>query len=135
MDLHVRKLFWTQDGWPIVSPERYAWEDNSTVAKDSLTGTWERIALNYTVVPGYDKEQVSPNLQVSSSINIVADGSVSGAVTGSWTYSAPWLQIARGDGGVDKVFVQKGRDWENKRNTIIFTGLDNTGTAVWGKKK
>ncbi len=56
MDLHVRKMFWTSDGWPVVSPERY-------------------------------------------------------------------------------VFVQKARDWERKTNTIIFTGLNNEGTAVWGKKK
>jgi arabinan endo-1,5-alpha-L-arabinosidase len=40
MILHVRKIFWTQNGWPIVSPERYAWEDNAAVAKDSITGQW-----------------------------------------------------------------------------------------------
>ena len=33
-------------------------------------------------------------------------------------------------------FVRRcGRDWENKKNSIIFTGLNNVGTAVWGKKK
>ena len=41
----------------------------------------------------------------------------------------------RRNGFTDKVYVQKGRDWENKKNTIIFTGLNNQGTAVWGKKK
>jgi len=135
MDLHVRKLFWTTDGWPVVSPERYAWEDNSTVSQDSITGDWERIALYYTVVPGYSAEQVSPNMQVSSAITIAANGTVSGTVTGTWTYAAPWLLINRNDGGVEKVLVQRGRDWENKKNTVIFTGLDNAGLALWGKKK
>jgi arabinan endo-1,5-alpha-L-arabinosidase len=135
MDLHVRKLFWTSDGWPVVSPERYAREDNSLVAADSLVGSWERIVLNYTVVPGYAAEQVNPDLQVSAVVTFASNGTVSGAFSGTWSYTAPWLQIVWANGHTDKVFVQKGRDWENKKATIVFTGLDNTGTAVWGKKK
>jgi arabinan endo-1,5-alpha-L-arabinosidase len=135
MDLHVRKLFWTADGWPVVSPERYAWEDNTTVAKDSLSGVWERIALNYTVVPGYGAEQVSPDLQVAALTTLSLDGTITGAESGTWSYSAPWLQLNWASGVIDKVFVQKGRDWENKKSTIIFTGLNSAGTAIWGKKK
>jgi arabinan endo-1,5-alpha-L-arabinosidase len=135
MDLHVRKIFWTTDGWPIVSPERYAWEDNSTVAKDSLVGNWEQIVLNYHVVPGYANEQVSPDMQLAVALNIAADGTLNGDPGNKWTYTAPWLQISWSNGSTDKMYVQKGRDWENKKSTIIFTGLDNMGIAIWGKKK
>lgn len=135
MDLHVRKLFWTTDGWPVVSPERYAWEDNSTVAKDSLVGNWESIVLNYQVVPGYGDQQVSPDMQVATALTIAADGTLNGDAGSKWTYSAPWLQLNWSNGGVYKVFVQKGRDWENQKSSIIFTGLDNAGTAIWGKRK
>jgi arabinan endo-1,5-alpha-L-arabinosidase len=40
------------------------------------------------------------------------------------------------NGITDKVFVQKGHDWEKTGRpiTVIFTGLNNKGTAVWGKK-
>jgi len=135
MDLHVRKMFWTTDGWPLVSPERYAWEDNSTVPKDSLAGSWERIVLGYKVVPGYDKEQVSPDMQVAVTMTIAADGTLNGDAASKWTYTAPWLSITWSSGATEKVLVQKGRDWENKKNTLIFSGLSNTGIAVWGKKK
>ncbi len=135
MDLHVRKIFWTPDGWPVVSPERYAWEDNSTVAKDSLTGSWENIELNYTVVPGYADKQTSPDMQTSTALTIAADGTLNGDAGSTWTYSAPWLQLKWSNGATDKLFVQKGRDWENKKSTIIFTGLNNSGTAEWGKKQ
>jgi arabinan endo-1,5-alpha-L-arabinosidase len=135
MDLHVRKLFWTTDGWPVVSPERYAWEGNATVAKDSLTGTWETIVLDYQVVPGYSAEQISPDFQVASTLTLTADGTLNGDAASKWTYAAPWLEMKFSNGTDEKVFVQNGRDWENKKSTVIFTGLNNTGTAVWGKKK
>lgn len=134
MDLHVRKMFWTLDGWPIVSPERYAWEDNSTVSKDSLIGNWEQIILNYHVVPGFQNEQISPDLQVFTPITIGADGTLNSDAGSTWKYDAPWLVMKWSNGTTDNVFVQKGRDWENEKNTIILTGLDNKGTAVWGKK-
>jgi arabinan endo-1,5-alpha-L-arabinosidase len=135
MDLHVRKIFWTQDGWPVVSPERYAWEDNSTISKDSLIGNWEQIILGYKVVPGYANEQTSPDFQTAISLAINADGTLNNDASSKWTYSEPWLQLNWSNGYTDKVFVQKGRDWENKKSTIVFSGLNNDGTAIWGKKK
>lgn len=135
MDLHVRKLFWTSDGWPVASPERYAWEKDSLISQNDLAGGWERIVLNYRVVPGYSAEQTSPDFQISEDLTIAADGTLNGSAASTWTYSAPWLQLKWSNGTTEKVFVQKGRDWENKKNTIIFTGLNNAGIAVWGKKK
>lgn len=135
MNLHVRKIFWTQDGWPVVSPERYAWEDNSTVAREQISGEWEQIILGYRVVPGYGDEQTNPDLQTATNLTIGADGTLNGDAASKWTYNAPWLQLSWSNGFTDKVFVQKGRDWENKKETIIFSGLNNEGTAIWGKKK
>jgi arabinan endo-1,5-alpha-L-arabinosidase len=135
MNLHVRKIFWTPEGWPVVSPERYAWEDQATVPRDSLVGEWEQIILGYRVVPGYANEQVLPDFQTSIPLTLAADGSLNGNAANKWTYNAPWLVMTWANGFTDKVFVQKGRDWEAKRNTVIFSGLNNTGTAIWGKKK
>jgi len=134
MDLHVRKIFWTQSGWPVVSPERYAWESNDAVAQDSISGQWERIELGYKVVPGFSNEQISPDFQASSNLSIDAAGTINGN-EGTWTYTAPWLQLNWNPGKTEIVYVQKGRDWENKKNTYVFTGLNEVGTAIWGKKK
>ncbi|HEY4107984.1 arabinan endo-1,5-alpha-L-arabinosidase [Puia sp.] len=135
MDLHVRKLFWTPDGWPVASPERYAGEGDSTVTAAALTGAWEQMDLNYLVVPGYQDQQVSPNFQTSASLSIAADGTFNNNPANTWTYNAPWLSLSYAGGRTDKLFVQPGRDWENKKATLIFTGLNNTGTATWGKKQ
>ena len=31
-----------------------------------------------------------------------------------------------------KIFV--GHDWENKKTTLLFTGINKDGFSVWGKK-
>ena len=74
---------------------------------------------------------------VPNSINltIAANGTLNNNAANTWTYAAPWLEMKWANGFTDKVFIQKGRDWENKKNTIIFFLLFNQGTAVWGKKK
>jgi arabinan endo-1,5-alpha-L-arabinosidase len=135
MNMHVRKLFWTQDGWPVASPERYAYEKDSLISQADIVGEWEQIVLGYNIVPGYSVEQTNPDFQNSVNLTISANGTLNGNAGNTWTYNAPWLEMKWANGFTDKVYVQKGRDWENKRNTIIFTGLNNTGTAVWGKKK
>lgn len=135
MDLHIRKIYWTADGWPVVSPERYANVADSAITASQLAGTWERIELDYEVVPGYANEQVSPDLQVASSITVAANGTITGSATGTWTYTAPWMQIKWNNGNTENVRVDRERDWENKiTTTLVFTGLNNQGTAVWGKK-
>lgn len=134
-DLHVRKLFWTADGWPVASPERYAGEGDSTVAATALTGDYEQIDLGYQVVPGYGDQQVSPDFQTSVTLSLAANNTFNGVAGNSWSYTAPWLTLNWTGGRIDKLFVQPGRDWENKKSTIILSGLNNSGTAVWGKKK
>ena len=134
MVLHVRKLFWTADGWPVASPERYALEDNADVPAANIIGQWDRIKFDYFVVPGFDREQLYPDLQIATNLTIDAGGTIN-TNAGTWTYAAPWLQLTWNTGTIEKVLVQKGRDWESKKNSFVFTGLNETGTAICGKKK
>lgn len=136
MDMHVRKMFWTSDGWPIVSPERYAAVNQSTVDVKEVLGNWERIVMKYKIVPGYAAEQTSPDFQVSSELIISDDGSFNNNLANKWTYVYPWLTLTWSDGNVEKLNISRERDWENKiANSLVFTGLDTYGIAVWGKKK
>ena len=81
MDLHVRKIFWTTDGWPVVSPERYAWEKDSLISQNDIAGDWEQIILGYNVVPGYANEQTSPDFQNSVALTINANGNLNGSAS------------------------------------------------------
>lgn len=135
MVMHVRKIFWTDEGWPVVSPERYAGIEQTPVAKEALTGEWEQIVLGYQIVPGYADEQISPDFQESVPLHLDARGTINGNADSQWSYDAPWLDLNWNNERIDKVRVERGRDWENKNETLIFTGLNHKGTAIWGKKR
>lgn len=135
MVLHVRKIHWTESGWPVVSPERFANVEQAPVAAEDLAGDWERIVLDYSIVPGYANEQLSPDFQVAEPLKLNRDGTLNSDAASTWAYEAPWLELRWGSGRTDKVHVERGRDWENKvANTLLFTGLNDQGTAIWGKK-
>jgi arabinan endo-1,5-alpha-L-arabinosidase len=135
MDLHVRKMHWTEDGWPIVSPERYAGVAQSEITAQDFAGNYEQIILGYQVVPGYSAEQVQPDFQTSIALKLDTNGSINGDSNNQWSYQAPWLTLTWGGTWVDKLHVERGRDWENKKeSTILLSGLNNAGTAIWGKK-
>lgn len=135
MVLHVRKIHWTQDGWPVVSPERYADVDQDEITNDDLVGNYEQIIFGYNVVPGYAEEQTSPDFQTSIGLELNADGSINGDESNQWSYDAPWLSLEFSNGFTDKLYVEWGRDWENSVDkAILFTGLNNDGTAIWAKK-
>lgn len=136
MVLHIRKIHWTQDGWPIVSPERYAAVDKTEITSADLVGNYEQIILGYSVTPGYADEQRFPDFQNSIDLELKTDGSINDNANDVWSYDSPWLTLNFGDGAfIDKLHVERGRDWENKiESTILFSGLNNEGTAIWGKK-
>jgi len=43
--MQIRKIFWTEEGWPLVSAEPYAGEVEQEIPREALLGRWERISL------------------------------------------------------------------------------------------
>ena len=75
---HVRAIKWTEDGWPVIDPERYAAVPETAITEASFIGTWEQITMNYQY----------KTIQKSVTINLTADKKVSGAITGTWSYDS-----------------------------------------------
>ncbi|MEM2179134.1 MAG: arabinan endo-1,5-alpha-L-arabinosidase [Candidatus Methanomethylicaceae archaeon] len=132
MYLHIRRILWTDDGWPVVSPERYAGEVVQEIPKDILIGKWERIVLD----PYVKIQAISEKLVLDSNGGLIANNK-----KGIWEFIAPntlklkWYVDEKG-----KIFdtetlkIIAAWDWENWRPTIVFTGLNTKGIAIWGKK-
>lgn len=120
---HVRSIKWTQDGWPIVMPERYAAVPKTTIEESDLVGTWEHINLAYN----YGKQQTSQTLILT------ADKKASGAITGRWSYDASTSTLTIGS---QRVLIERELNWEatTRVPTIVYAGLTSSGQSVWGKK-
>ena len=52
MVLHIRQLFFTPEGWPVASPERYAGTASRQFSKEDLVGEWEIIRVQE---PAYER--------------------------------------------------------------------------------
>lgn len=130
---HVRRIVWCPASpaepdnlWPIALPERYAAvPDFGTITKDSLVGTWEHINLKYTFA----------QQDAATALTLKADGTMSGALNGTWSYDAAKKQLTLGNA---IVCVEREVDWEAnpRRVTFVYAGTGKTlNTTYWGKKK
>ncbi|WP_373231735.1 arabinan endo-1,5-alpha-L-arabinosidase [Cohnella sp.] len=126
MYLHVRKLLWTADGWPVVSPERYAGEKTQAIPEDDLAGEWQRIV----------HERLIDGVVESESLRLLPDGRIGSEDSkDTWTFDGDHTLTLHWDGAFkETVLVLPSWDWELNRATLVFTGLDDQGQAVWGKK-
>lgn len=120
MNLHVRRMEWTPDGWPLVSPERYANLPPQEISRDMLSGEWEHVSL---------AEVATKN----SSTRIAFNENGSLEPGGTWNYSDSLLTIHFGEMPQFECRVFREWDWENEIPTLVYTGMNKLGECIWGK--
>lgn len=138
MDLHVRRLFFTPDGWPVVSPERYAGVEQRQITANEIKGKWEIIHIREPrtlrklesgqILWGEGnllKDEWNDPLTVDFSENET-----------EWHFSADTqtIDLKLGENYLKNLITFVGHDWEKGKTTILFTGLDSKGCSVWGKR-
>jgi arabinan endo-1,5-alpha-L-arabinosidase len=134
---HVRRIIWCPasaddltDLWPIALPERYAGlSDKSPVTAEEIAGTWEHINLKYD----YGKQDVASNLVLK------ADGTMSGAMSGTWSFDAGKQYLILQKTGAKAVVLAVAReaDWEASPRvaTIVYAGTEKSLNATWWGKR
>jgi len=124
MDLHIHRMVWTSDGWPVISPERFVNVPQTNITTDSIVGTWEHIDLTSTTTNNLSKV-----------LEFRKDGTIDGISNSSWSFSNNELQlIFNGGETIIKSKIFHDWDWENKKVTICYSGLSQQGRSGWGKK-
>lgn len=142
MVLHVRQIFWTPDGWPVLSPERYRGDPVTDINAKDVIGKWEVILIDGQVPDRsleagqilWGENQLRKNeMNTSRQLVFHADRSFSGEYTGTWKIEKNNMILTTKENNMEiKVF--RGQDWENERQTFLFTGLDQNGLSFWGKR-
>lgn len=144
MDLHLRQVFFTKDGWPVVSPERYAGSEPRKFRTIDLVGEWEIIRVQESLyersleagqILWGEGELKDEEWNVSRHLKLAKDGKLDEG-KGTWELQEAEQQLTLDFGTevVKNLIVFAGHDWENETETVLFTGIDGQGRSVWGKR-
>ncbi|MDL2221758.1 fimbrillin family protein [Parabacteroides sp. OttesenSCG-928-N08] len=122
---HIRSIRWTEDGWPLVMPERYGAVPQVKITRSELIGTWEHIDLSYS----RNKQKVAADMVLDDD-NTISSDTWKGA---TWSFDEE-KQLLTANGV--KLYLQRETDWEAtpRTHSIVYAGYTTTKT-YWGKKK
>lgn len=148
MVMHLRRMFFTPTGWPVVSPQRYAGEPDRAFDTADIAGVWELVRVTDPRSDrGLEAGQVlwgegglRPDEVASSRIlTLYPGGSATTsdvAAGGGWTFDTDTqlMTLTLGDETISDLIVHHGHDWERETSTILLTGLDSHGCTVWAKR-
>ncbi|GHU99470.1 beta-xylosidase [Clostridia bacterium] len=124
----VRRMFFNEDGWPVVSPNKYGGEQEQKIGSQNLVGEWKVIKLI--------KENATCIHSVKATFN--ADKTVSGAYTGSFAATGGnKVSITLTESGVTTTYKGVAMlDWDyvNRKPVLAFTAVNENGVHLWGNR-
>lgn len=132
---HIRSIRWTEDGWPVVMPERYGAVPKVAITQSELVGEWELIQFK----PTPENSTLNDNAEQYGSVVITLqeEGTVVSDAWGegtTWSFDADNNVLSIGD---NKIYIQREVDWEKSPRglTIVGGGYENGGKITnWMKK-
>ena len=122
--VRVHEMYMTEDGWPVISPLRYAGESPETVPAESIPGLYK--VLDH-------EHDINTVEHVSDTAQLLADGTVAGCLTGTWTSDGTYIPLEV-NGRTLKGSVHTALDAGQKQWVVCFSALDETGAALWGTR-
>jgi len=146
MQLQCREIHWLSNGWPALSPERYNPVSGNDIKKEELVGTWEVVELKEIPEPvelwqgqipagGW---KYSPDVfNVSQLIEFKSDNKVLDKGEYGFTkylYNEDSFVYLSEKEELIECALFRGWDWENEKETILFSGILENGHGLWGKK-
>jgi arabinan endo-1,5-alpha-L-arabinosidase len=123
--IRVHQMFMNQDGWPVVAPYRYAGETADKVKREEVVGEYKYVNHGKAISAAINKSQY---------IRLQQNGTITGAVSGTWQRTAHNRATLNVNGAqYDGVFV---RQWEPESASYVmtFTALSKQGVAIWGSQ-
>ena len=123
---HVRRLLWTEDGWPIAVPERYGNVPQAKITASEIRGTWDFIDITYE--RDVAREGVTFEMRQTGKCT-------GGAFNGqAWSFDEESQTLTIGS---QKFLVTRECDYDSnpRRATICFCAYSSDGKhTYWGKR-
>lgn len=121
--LEARQLYFNKEGWPVLSPLRYAGETNGTATADETAGEYDVVVHS---------EGLSAEIVPSVECSFNADGTVSGALTGTWSMERDYfVTIELGGVSYSGTVCGGWRTAPEGKGVYCFTATSSDGNALW----
>lgn len=124
--MHIRRILWSNDGWPLASPLLYAGEKVQSITNELLCRTYQRITLS----PG-----IPQGICHSIPMELTPDNKliISGCIHGHWHITGKnTIEISYGK-TVEELAVIPGWDYELWQPSLALTGKNKDNICVWAK--
>lgn len=121
--IRVHQMYMNEEGWPVVSPLRYAGEPDGPVAEENRAGLY-KVLLHQRDINGVE--------HVSKEATLLPDGTVTGDHTGTWVCNDGRNITITLDGLTYRGVMHTACDLSQSAWSTCFTALDQTGAALWG---
>jgi arabinan endo-1,5-alpha-L-arabinosidase len=146
--LDLRELFWTSDGWPVLSPVTYHKVDKDEISPKDLMGNYEFIKLTPMLPQGVFNSVTLSILDhsmqgVSSTRNSwawkipqTAQGrlELGGSIRGYWRLLDMDVIEFNYENYIETYQISMAWDPDLDQRLIILTGKDSNGLACFAKK-
>ena len=135
-ELRVHEMFVNDDAWPVVAPFRYAPLSKSAVTLGASVSAADAAGTYKMINHGKD---ISTTIKASQVIKLGADGTLSGAATGSWTHKGNnnvGITLTGAGSGAGSYSGVLSRQWNSNANAFVvtFTAQSVDGVSLWGAR-
>jgi arabinan endo-1,5-alpha-L-arabinosidase len=133
--VRVHQLIMNEDGWITAAPYEYAGESLAEKGHAAAAVTGEYDFIFHTLNQRFENEK-SADVEKPKTISLNADGTVSGAVTGTWVMrgGSPYMSITFGGVTYKGAFLVQADESQAMTQRMTFTATGNN-TCVWGSRK
>lgn len=123
--VRVHQMYFNQDGWPIVSPYRYAGETQQASQPAEQAGDY-KVILHL--------RDINKTQHLSSAVSLHQDGTVTGTYSGTWVCADGIKMQITIDGVVYTGMFAQAFDSTQFKWTLCYTATSAEGAAVWGSR-
>lgn len=128
-EVRTHQLFVNEDGWLVAAPYEYAGETISATGytTDEVVGTYGMITHDFQI------DYANREVKTEENITLKADGTITGAYTGTWTATAntPYVTLTIGEKVYKGVFTEQVVSGSNI-TVMCFTAVSAEGLSIWG---
>lgn len=123
--VRVHQMWKNADGWPVVSPVRYAGETAGKVTRADVVGTWQLVDLG---------KDITSTPARAIDVAMGKTGAITGDASGSWKLTGQHTATLTVDGDTYRGVFAPIWDADRAAWSTGFTAVSDSGVSLWARR-